>query len=73
MKEKILLGILAVVIIAGTAWIRNKKAQIAYADFNCPICGCGEVLDYGETEHGRHSQCFNCKTEFYTSTEDDYE
>ncbi len=69
MKEKILIGILAVVIIAGTAWIRSLKAQVAYADFDCPICGNDEVLDYGETERGRHSQCFDCKAQFYTEPE----
>lgn len=74
MKEKILLGIsAAAIIIAGTAWIRSTKAQIAYADYSCPVCGSDEVLDYGETAHGRHAQCFDCKTEFYTSDEYDYE
>ena len=72
-KDKILLAVVIVVIALLIGWVQQIKAQVAYADFNCPVCGSDEVLDFGETDHhGRHSQCFNCKAEFY-ETEYDYE
>ena len=68
----IAVGIFVIVLLIG--WVQHLKAQVAYADFNCPVCGSDEVLDFGETEYGRHSQCFDCKTEFYTQeTEYDYD
>lgn len=55
-------------------WVQHLKAQVSYADFNCPVCGSDDVLDFGETDHGRHSQCYDCKAEFYTTPAyDDYE
>lgn len=70
MKEKTLIVISVVVIIAGINWVNHLKAQVAYADYSCPICGSREVLDFGMTEQGQHAQCFDCKAEFYVESND---
>lgn len=62
MKQVVLL---LIVIVLGTIWVRSEKAKVAYADTPCPACGSSEVLDFGQTEHGQHCHCFDCKTEFY--------
>lgn len=73
MKGKILLSVAAAALCAALGWVKNIKAQVAYADFNCPTCGSSEVLDYGETRHGMHYQCYDCKMEFYTQENNSHE
>jgi transcription elongation factor Elf1 len=73
MKQKIFLAIAVVILFLLAGWVRSLKAQVAYTDFSCPVCGSDEVLDFGETERGNHSQCFDCKTEFYTEVAQNYE
>lgn len=52
-------------LLLASGWVANKKAQVAYADTPCPLCGSGEVLDYGHTENGERCKCYDCKAEFY--------
>ncbi len=73
MKEKILLTVAVVALCVALGWVKSLKAQVDYADFNCPTCGSNEVLDYGETHHGTHYQCYDCKTEFYAQEGNSYE
>ncbi len=73
MKEKIWLSVAVVILCVALGWVKNLKAQVAYADFNCPTCGSSEVLDYGDTQQGAHYQCYDCKTEFYAQEGNNYE
>lgn len=67
------LALLAALLILGTIWVRSIKAQVAYADTDCPVCGSNEVLDFGETDKGQHCHCYDCGQEFYLIPTSDYE
>ena len=67
------LALLAALLILGTIWVRSIKAQVAYADTDCPVCGSNEVLDFGETDMGQHCHCYDCGQEFYLIPASDYE
>lgn len=71
MKKEITL--LVAIIVLGTIWISHLKAQIDYADMECPVCRSSEVLDFGESEHGDRCYCYDCETEFYITPITDYE
>ena len=71
MKKEITL--LVAIIVLGTIWTSHLKAQIDYADMECPVCGSSEVLDFGESEHGDRCYCYDCETEFYITPITDYE
>ena len=71
-KQLALLAALALLIL-GTIWVRSIKAQVAYADTDCPVCGSNEVLDFGETDKGQHCHCYDCGQEFYLIPASDYE
>ena len=69
---KQVIALLAVIVLGGL-WIRSEKANVAYADTDCPVCGSSEVLDFGQTERGQHCHCYDCGQEFYLETASDYE
>ena len=41
MKKEI--ALLAAIIVLGSIWISHLKAQIDYADTECPVCGSCEI------------------------------
>jgi len=73
-KQSILLAVMLAKLILLAGWAHSLKAQVAYADIDCPVCGSDEVLDFGESELGQKCHCYDCKTEFYiTENYSDYE
>ena len=73
MKKQLIL--LAILIVTGAIWVRSIKAQVAYADTDCPTCGSNEVLDFGRYEYGQKCHCYDCGQEFFILDEgaEDYE
>ena len=67
------LALLAALLILGTIWVRSIKAQVAYADTDCPVCGSNEVLDFGETDKGQHCHCYDCGQHVYLTPSSDYD
>lgn len=73
-KNGILIAAGTVITTLLIGWVQHLKAQVSYADFNCPVCGSDEVLDFGDSELGKKCHCYDCKTEFYiTENYSDYE
>lgn len=72
-KQSILLAVMLAALILLAGWTHSLKAQVAYADTDCPACGSNEVLDFGETDKGQHCHCYDCRQEFYLTPASDYE
>lgn len=60
-------GLVLIALLIG--YTKHLKAQVRYTGFECPMCGSDEVLDFWETDRGKHAQCCDCKVEFYEQKE----